>query len=358
MNSVKIGSNLNKEERTRVQELLEKYADCFALSVSKVYQVPNAVHHLNVPPNVKFSTKIHQHPLTPPQCQYLNKKINKMLEAGIIEHVEPSLVKCVSPTTLTQKDHEGGGLTLEELQQRINAECAKAGIDPYFNGGGGIVTPHINTLPKEQKWRICQNFGEVNKVTEIAAMPQGDIRLKQQRLSGHRYISVFDFTPGFYAVEVNKESHPYTAFYIEGCGYFWYARMPFELTGAPSTFAYMTATHLHNLLNNGVMELFVDDGGAAANTFENMLSKLQQILTRIRERQLSLSATKSQFFMTEAVFAGGCIGPKGIKPDLTKLTAIVDWEKPTNALNLTSFLGITGHFWDLVKDYARLEQPL
>ena len=98
-----------------------------------------------------------------------------MLEAGIIEHVEPSLVKCVSPTILTQKDHEGGGLTLEELQQRINAECAKAGIDPYFNGGGGIVTPHINTLPKEQKWRICQNFGEVNKVTQIAAMPQGDI---------------------------------------------------------------------------------------------------------------------------------------------------------------------------------------
>ena len=66
MNSVKIGSNLNKEERTRVQELLEEYADCFALSISEVYQVPNAVHHLNVPLNVKFSTKIHQHPLTPP----------------------------------------------------------------------------------------------------------------------------------------------------------------------------------------------------------------------------------------------------------------------------------------------------
>ena len=134
--------------------------------------------------------------------------------------------------------------------------------------------------------------------------------------------------------------------------------MPFGLTGAPSTFAHMTATHLHDLLNNSIMELFVDDGGAAANTFEDMLSKLQQILTHIWEQQLSLSATKSQFFMTEAVFAGGCVGPKGIKPDLTKLTAIVDWEKPTNALNLTSFLGITGHFRDLVKDYARLEQPL
>ena len=36
-------------------------------------------------------------------------------------------------------------------------------------------------------------------------------------------------------------------------------------------------------LINGVMELFVDNGSVAADTFEDMLSKLQQILTRIRE---------------------------------------------------------------------------
>jgi hypothetical protein len=46
-------------------------------------------------------------------------------------------------------------------------------------------------------------------------MPQGDIRAKQ-RLSGHKYISVFDFASGFYAVKIPKESQPYTAFYIEG----------------------------------------------------------------------------------------------------------------------------------------------
>jgi len=145
---------------------------------------------------------------------------------------------------------------------------------------------------------------------------------------------------------------------VEGHGYFWYAWMPFGLTGAPSMFAHMTATHLHNLLNDEVMELFVDDGGAASDTFEGMLSKLKCILTRVQERCLSLSAMKSQFFMTEAIFAGGRVGPKGIMPDLTKLMAIVDWEKPADALNLASFLGITGHFQDLVKDYVRLEQPL
>ena len=170
-----------------------------------------------------FSKKIHQRPLTTPQWQFLNKKIDEMLKADIIEQVDPSEVKCVSPTMLAQKAHKGGGMTLDELQNRINMECKAAGIEGHFD------IPDEPPQPKttkgetmEQKWRICQNFAEVNKVTEIALMPQGDIRMKQQRLSGHKYVSVFNFALGFYAMKVTEESKPYTAFYVEGRGYFWY----------------------------------------------------------------------------------------------------------------------------------------
>jgi hypothetical protein len=52
-------------------------------------------------------------------------------------------------------------------------------------------------------------------------MPQGDIRAKQERLSGHRWVAGINFTAGFYAIEVDPESRPYTAFYIKGRGYFW-----------------------------------------------------------------------------------------------------------------------------------------
>ena len=92
--------------------------------------------------------------------------------------------------------------------------------------------------------------------------------------------------------------------------------MPFGLTGAPSTFGNMTAKNLYDLLVKEVMELFVDDGGAAANTFEEMMSKLTQIFTRIRETNLSLSASKCEFFMSQIVFAGASVGQKGVQPDL------------------------------------------
>ena len=79
--------------------------------------------------------------------------------------------------------------------------------------------------------------------------------------------------------------------------------MPFGLTGALSTFAGMTARALGDL--TGILiELFVDDGGMAGDNFEIMLSNTRQLLKRIRDTGLSLSAAKSKFFVTEATFAG------------------------------------------------------
>ena len=40
--------------------------------------------------------------------------------------------------------------------------------------------PNAEPVPdKPKKWRMCQNFGGINKVTEIMLVPQGDIREKQ-----------------------------------------------------------------------------------------------------------------------------------------------------------------------------------
>lgn len=359
LKQVTIGPDLTDVEREKVREFLTDWADIFALSVNEVKQVKGATHHLNIPPETMFSTKVNQKPLTPPQRKYLHESIDTMLKAGIIEQCLPDQVKCASPTTLAQKTHTGSGLNLEELQHRVNDECVASGYEPKFNlPPRSSPTPDDESDKGEPKWRICQNFSQINKVTKIAPMPQGDIRAKQQRLSGHRWVSGFDFAAGFYAVTVDPESRPYTAFYVEGRGYFWYIRMPFGLTGAPSTFNHMTATRMYELTAEEIMELFVDDGGTAADTFEEMMEKLTKIFTLIRKHDLSLSASKCEFFMTTMVFAGATVGPNGVQPDLSKLTAIVNWKTPENALALVGFLGLTGWFRDLISGYAKKEQPL
>ena len=240
----------------------------------------------------------------------------------------------------------------------VNQQCVDAGLPTAFDLPNDFTPPPPKQQGGNTKWRICQNFGGVNKHTEIAPMPQGDIRAKQQQLSGHRWVSTLLFASGFYAVTIAPESRPYICFYVEGRGYFCYKRMPFGLTGAPSEFNQLTATHLHDLVMNGTLELFVDDGGSVADLFAEGTAKLRAIFERARERKLSISASKCRLFQTEGVFAGATVSPTGVRPDRAKLTAIIEWPQAETAAQLDSFLGLTGWFRDLIENYADKERPL
>ncbi|EMD32109.1 hypothetical protein CERSUDRAFT_59087, partial [Gelatoporia subvermispora B] len=105
LQAVRIGPDLTSDERRHVIDLLSEFADCFALSVSEVFPVPGAVHKLHIPPGTSFGHRVHQRPLTPPQRDFLHRKIDELLAAGVIEACTPDQVKCVSPMTLAQKAH-------------------------------------------------------------------------------------------------------------------------------------------------------------------------------------------------------------------------------------------------------------
>jgi hypothetical protein len=115
LKAIEIRSDVTEEQKEMVHSLIAKYADCFALSVKEVILAKDAMLQLDIPEEAQLPTKICQHTFSPPQRRYLHKKILEMLEVGIIKRADPAKIKCVSQTTLGQKQHEGAGLTLEEL---------------------------------------------------------------------------------------------------------------------------------------------------------------------------------------------------------------------------------------------------
>jgi RNase H-like domain found in reverse transcriptase len=355
---VQIGSDITPEQRRDVLDLVERFADCFALAISEVNTVPGAIHKLDIPTDATFRTKIGQRALNAPQKAFIHSKVSEMLAAGIIEPIHPRDVRAVAPTVLAKKTHDGQGLSLDKLKHLVNDQCVENGIPGMPDLPPCPTSTSNDGAHTDVKWRMCQDFGEINKVTEIAPMPQGDIRAKQQRLSGHQYIHVFDFAASFYAVSIHPDSQPYITFYVEGWGYFKYLRLLFGVTGGPSEFAQLTGERMHDLTADGMIELFVDDGGSASDTFEEGMQKLKVLLERVRQERLSLSPSKLRLFMTEAVFAGATVGPNGVSPDLSKLTAIVNWSQPQDASHLEGFLGLSGYFRDLIKGYSIVEKPL
>src|SRR5882762_5174435 len=271
---VAVGPDLTDEQTTKTKNLISEFADCFALSVSEVIAIPGATHKIHIPPGITFPKKIpHQRPLTEPQQKYLSNAIDELLAADIIKPIRPKDVKCASPITLAQKPHKNAGLSLDELCYKLNMECVTHRLPSIEGIEHPPPTLSPTVPPKPQTWCICQNYAALNKVIQVFPMPQGDIRTKQQQLSGHCWVHGFDFASGFYAVTIPEEYRPYLAFYVEGRGFQTQKRMPFGLTGAPSTFAYITAEKLGDVLAALALELFVNDGGMAGDDFDEMLKR-------------------------------------------------------------------------------------
>ena len=107
-----------------------------------------------------------------------------------------------------------------------------------------------------------------------------------------------------------------------------------------------------------MIQLFMDDGAMAGDVFADKFANLQTFFLRCHEESLSLSPQKTQLFISEVIFSGKHVGKDGIKADLSKLTAVINWSTPATIQNLGSFLGLTGYFRPLIKNYSLLKKPL
>jgi hypothetical protein len=162
----------------------------------------------------------------------------------------------LNSTNLAPKEAGKTGMTRTEVlcNLKVNAECIKSGLPPFWEevrepGETNealleAVEHNPSGTTMATKWHVCHAFTALNKAMHVPPFPHGDLKSKHEFAAGHRWASVIDFAVGYYAVPLDDESVPYTAFYIEGRGYFVYLRMPIGLTGAPTTFCEMVAVAL------------------------------------------------------------------------------------------------------------------
>jgi len=89
----------------------------------------------------------------------------------------------------------------------------------------------------------------------------------------------------------------------------------------------------------------------------NMITQLCCFFTRVRNKTKTVSSKITIFHDRGGLCRGLCWTQWcSTRPNQTHSYSGLN--KPQDALNLSSFLGLTGHFQDLIKNYAKLEHPL
>ena len=366
LQKITIGPDLTDTQRDEIRALVREYADVFALSLSEVKVVDWYKHHLHIDPSVKLPKKTAQRPITEAQKDWFFSILDEMEDAHVIQKVPGDFIKALSSTNLQPKEAGKIGATRTEILRKVNTECIKNGLPPFWEEvrePGETDEAMLEAIENQEgvetktKWRLCHAFTALNKATQVPSFPQGNLKNKQEFAAGHRWASVIDFSAGYYAVPLDDESVPYVAFYVEGRGYYIYLRMPFGLTGAPATFCEMVAIALEDMIGRELVN-WMDDICLPGDDFNVKMQNLRKFFIRCRDRGLSLSPLKTKLFFTEVLFAGAMIGPDGIKPNLDKVAAVANWPVPQDVQDLMGFLGLTNYFRRLICDYACIAQPL
>nr|GEY02994.1 hypothetical protein [Tanacetum cinerariifolium] len=112
-------------------------------------------------------------------------------------------------------------------------------------------------------------------------------------------------------------------------GTFAYRRMPFGLCNATGTFQWCMLAIFHAMVEK-MMKVFMDDFSVFVNSFENCLSRLDKMLQRCEDTNLSLNSEKSHFMVVkEGIVLGHKISKNRIEVDKAKVDVIAKLPHPT-----------------------------
>nr|GEY66638.1 retrovirus-related Pol polyprotein from transposon 17.6 [Tanacetum cinerariifolium] len=111
-------------------------------------------------------------------------------------------------------------------------------------------------------------------------------------------------------------------------GTFAYRRMPFGLCNAPGMFQRCMLVIFHDMVEK-TMEVFMDNFSVFGNSFENCLSRLDKMLQRCEDTNLSLNWEKSHFMVKEGIVLGHKISKNRIEVDKAKVDVIAKLPHPT-----------------------------
>nr|GEY42109.1 reverse transcriptase domain-containing protein [Tanacetum cinerariifolium] len=133
--------------------------------------------------------------------------------------------------------------------------------------------------------------------------------------------------------------------------------MPFGLCNAPGTFQRCMLAIFHDMVEK-TMEVFMDDFSIFGNSFENGLSRLDKVLQRCEDTNLSLNWEKSHFMVKEGIVLGHKISKNRIEVDRAKVDVIAKLPHPITVKGIRSFLGHAGFYRRFIQDFSKISRPM
>ena len=213
-------------------------------------------------------------------------------------------------------------------------------------------------VPKRHgEWRVVVDFRRLNSITVPDRHPMPNLRdLLQSIGHSNSVFSTLDLQSGFFQVELEEGSRPYTAF-TTSSGQYAFKRMAMGLRNSPLTFMRLMNSVLSGLLGHSVF-CYLDDVIVASSNVTEHLATLTDVLSRFAKAGLTLKLSKCSFLKHEIKFLGHKVDKDGIHTLDDKIHAISQFPTPASADDIRSFIGLAGFYRQFIRDFSKIASPL
>ena len=294
-------------QRRQVRRLIERNESIFSKSEYDIGRTPLVEHHIDTGSHRPIRQPLRRHPFK--HLEIIDRQVDEMERHGIIE---PTASPWASNVVLVRK--------------------------------------------KDGSLRFCVDYRRLNAITYKDSYPLPLIDNCVNAVAGASWFSTLDLRSGYYNIPIADEDRDKSAFITrKGCHRI--TVMPFGLACAPSVFQRLMDFVLAGLSYVTCL-VYLDDIIIFGRTFEEQLSRLEEVFRRIQSANLKLKPTKCSFFQRQVAFLGHVISEDGISVQEAKIDAIRDWPPCRTLTELRAFMGTSGYYRRFVKDFSSIAAPL
>ena len=237
----------------------------------------------------------------------------------------------------------------KHLQKMLNDQIVRPSFSDWSS-------PPVLVRKRDNSVRWCVDFRRLNDVTKKDVFPLPRIEECLDSLAGSQFFSTLDMCSGYWQIEIQESDKPKTAF-ITKAGLFEHNRMAFGLCNAPATFQRAMQLVLDGLTWKEVLA-YLDDVIVLGKSFGDHLNNLRLVFSRFRKYNLKLKPRKCCLFQREVTFLGKVISSDGVSMDPQKVEKVVQWPRPQNPNEVSSFLGFVNYHREHIAGYAKIAAPL
>ncbi|XP_071944659.1 uncharacterized protein [Antedon mediterranea] len=240
------------------------------------------------------------------------------------------------------------GKVKEEIESMLELGVIEESHSPWSS-------PYIMVPKPDGTARFCVNYKKVNSLSKFDAYPMPRIDEIIGRVGPAKFITKLDLCKGYWQVPLTERSKPYTAFSTP-MGLYQFKYLPFGLHGAPATFQRMMDQLLRK--KESYAAAYMDDLVIFSPDWESHIHHLRDIFQTLKQANLTVKPAKCSFAHSKVHYLGYVVGEGMIRPQKTKVEAVVQWEKPKTKKDVKSFLGLTGYYRKFIPNYADIAAPL